>query len=132
MFKIDFFPHFSDATSCGAETHTKSALAHSNHLPPVRRHKLPQAREVLRLSSLLKLTAAGRVAADGAEKILLNVGEKPSLKGSDGEEDIGDRDEAVTPGLSQLQRLLAVIQTPSCDQKLHPKQKHSNFTVKNK
>lgn len=87
----------------------------------MRRRQLPQPRQVLRLSTLLKLTAAGRVAADGAEEVVCAMGEMRRCRysGRNRDEDTRDCCNAVTSRLGQLQRLLAVAQTSSCDHKLH-------------
>lgn len=50
--------------------HTQSTLSDGHHLPSVCCSQLPQSWDVLRLSVLLKLAAAGGMAADRAEELI--------------------------------------------------------------
>lgn len=52
------------------ETHTESTLSDGHNLPSVCSCQLLQPGEILRLSVLLKLTAAGGMAPDGAEELV--------------------------------------------------------------
>lgn len=60
-----------------ATLHTQATLSDGHHLSSVCCCQLPQPREVLGFSVLLKLTAAGGMAADGAEELIfIKVGKR--------------------------------------------------------
>lgn len=60
--------------------HTQSALSDGHHLSSVCRRQLPQPGGVLGFPVLLELTAAGGVAADGAEELVFIRAENVRLK----------------------------------------------------
>lgn len=97
---------------------TQSTLSDGDHLPSVCRCQLPQPGQVLGFSVVLKLTAAGRVAADGAVELTCGAQQGHRHRATDHRLNRPSVQVRFTSGLCQSDSPPAVLQASRRDHKL--------------